>query len=517
MDMDSEGFQDQSGSDRRKKPFDIWLALIIFSAAIIMWLIPKTPLIIIIALIVIFVLLSHPVWNFWWIERELWRRCCALLVVAVCLTVLGYYVWPNRPLIRPISEAEKTEQHKKITSKEEARQPEQHGKVIPSPSQANKSTSTAKQDKERKGETKKEVMLPPAQEKVQPSITVALRFVYPKSPALMIINESDVVVRDIKWTVILWNMDLPERGDPLPIPVQTFDWLKGYDEGGPQNLFSSPLVAPLLKPGNRLFGSASVNCPTCTRGRTYIVYIVWGEDGWFSEVEAEKSGKALVPATVPFSRDSREKYFAALEAMVPEQARLPIIKEPFAQVRAPSPSESKSLSKVADLGLEFWGKDSLTFRFLNFGNESAQNPKYTFVIIDLTNQYSYPKEPDVTQPLPIPTQVISDFVRPKEGLGSFEVLNEATKQHVKAGDKLFGLVWVTCFNCAMTRPYWLYFEVGKGAWYSYNASGKDFPDCIRTRGLSSAEIDTCIDEFIPSNERTIIPEKNQRFFSTKPR
>ena len=54
---------------------------------------------------------------------------------------------------------------------------------------------------------------------------VALRFVYPKSPALVLVNQSAVIARDIKWTVVLWNMDLPDRNDPLPIPVSTFDWI----------------------------------------------------------------------------------------------------------------------------------------------------------------------------------------------------------------------------------------------------------------------------------------------------
>src|SRR5271169_4391850 len=105
-------------------------------------------------------------------------------------------------------------------------------------------------------------------------------------------------------------MDLPDRNDPLPVPVQTFDWIKGHDKGGPQSLFSGPLVSPLLEHGNRLFGSATVDCPACTRGRTYIVYIVWGEGGWFSEVENEKSGHLIIPKD--FLRDTREAYFKEL-------------------------------------------------------------------------------------------------------------------------------------------------------------------------------------------------------------
>jgi hypothetical protein len=151
---------------------------------------------------------------------------------------------------------------------------------------------------------------------------VTLRFVYPKSPALILVNQSPVIAKDIKWTVALWNMDLPDRNDPLPIPVSTFDWIRPHDEGGPQNLFDGPLVSPLLKQGNRLFGSASVVCPESARGRTYIVYIVWGDSGWFAEVENEKPGRILIPPN--FSKTSRIEYFKALEAAVPAQSRVAI-------------------------------------------------------------------------------------------------------------------------------------------------------------------------------------------------
>ena len=151
---------------------------------------------------------------------------------------------------------------------------------------------------------------------------LGLRFIYPTEPALVITNGSGYVARDIKWTVALWNLDMPDRNDPLPIPVSTYDWIKAHDEGGPQALFGNPSVVSLLKPGNRLFGSASVNCPDCTRGRTYIVYIVLGSGGWFTEVSDEASGKVLIPRN--FLRETRERFFKALEAQVPLNVRTPI-------------------------------------------------------------------------------------------------------------------------------------------------------------------------------------------------
>ncbi len=55
---------------------------------------PKTPLITIIALLAIFGFLIYPVWNFWWIEKRLWRRLSALVLLAILVCGFGYYVWP---------------------------------------------------------------------------------------------------------------------------------------------------------------------------------------------------------------------------------------------------------------------------------------------------------------------------------------------------------------------------------------------------------------------------------------
>jgi len=124
---------------------------------------------------------------------------------------------------------------------------------------------------------------------------VTLRFLYSSEPVLQLLNQSDVIARDIKWSVVLWNLDLPERNDPLPIPVATFDWIRPRQAGGPQGLFLAPSVRSLLRPGNRLVGSASVICPNCARGHTFFIYIVWGEGGWFTEIADMKDGEVFIP------------------------------------------------------------------------------------------------------------------------------------------------------------------------------------------------------------------------------
>jgi hypothetical protein len=135
---------------------------------------------------------------------------------------------------------------------------------------------------------------------------VTLQFVYPTEPALMLINTSNKLAREIKWTVVLWNLDdprvysnqnLPNKDihEPLPIPIQIYDFIRPHSKGGAQNLFSSPLVAPYVKSGDRLIGSASTICPDCERGHTFVVYIEFGKGGWYSEVADNVSGEVLIP------------------------------------------------------------------------------------------------------------------------------------------------------------------------------------------------------------------------------
>jgi hypothetical protein len=438
------------------KPIDRWLGLFATAVGVgVNWM-PKTPVFLIGSFALIFLLLIHPVWNFWWIEKSSFRRWPALITLAFCIFLLGYFAWPNplAPVSQPpipqdainikafdskikvvlynsgsrnvfvshlslrsekFSYSGTISIHKLIESKgflvQDLKEPtedlskwgtghfvddfwekiilksnlvdtkcikwhffhpddpsyqtikrflgdgfrtvpinatlyfhssldghliSQNLEIFAVPFLNQIETCGAPRSRITLSDIEQMTLPPPKFVKPQlknkvsqpnsgkepPVVDVALRFVYPKSPALMIKNLSDSVARDIKWTVLLWNMDLPDRNDPLPIPVQVFDWLKGHTEGGPQDLFSSPPIATLLKPGNRLFGSASVDCPTCSRGRTYIVYIIWGQGGWFSESEHKKSGDLIVPKN--FLRDGRAQYFEFLSALSPEKSRLPI-------------------------------------------------------------------------------------------------------------------------------------------------------------------------------------------------
>ena len=112
---------------------------------------------------------------------------------------------------------------------------------------------------------------------------VSLGLVYPEHPALLLMNPSNMVAKEIKYGFVVWNLDLPNQHNPLPIPWASFDFIRPHEVGGPQDLFN-PVMAQLTK-GNRLFGYADVSCPDCANRRLFWVYIIWGQGGWFAPVQ----------------------------------------------------------------------------------------------------------------------------------------------------------------------------------------------------------------------------------------
>jgi hypothetical protein len=122
---------------------------------------------------------------------------------------------------------------------------------------------------------------------------VSLRFVTTQFAYIQLVNSSDVVAPNIKWMIAAFNLDnLP---DPLPIPAGNFDVLTPNNASFPIRVFQTPAGSPLVKPGDRIFGSASVTCPTCSRGVTYWFYIVYGQGGWYAENPDVTNGNIIVP------------------------------------------------------------------------------------------------------------------------------------------------------------------------------------------------------------------------------
>ena len=122
---------------------------------------------------------------------------------------------------------------------------------------------------------------------------VVLKFVYQKEPAVLLLNLSNAVAREVKYSAELWNLSKPTERTPLLIPISTFDFIRPHESGGPQNIFSLPNVGSSLKDGDALFGYASVGCPTCSQWHFFWVFIEWHKGGYFCELR-----KGTVPQLI---------------------------------------------------------------------------------------------------------------------------------------------------------------------------------------------------------------------------
>lgn len=89
---------DSNAGMAKRKPVDKWLGIGSIVVTILLFLFGKTPVLVGILSVAIFVLLIHPAWNFWWIEKSLRRRLAAVMTLAIAVIAIGYFAWPVSPL-----------------------------------------------------------------------------------------------------------------------------------------------------------------------------------------------------------------------------------------------------------------------------------------------------------------------------------------------------------------------------------------------------------------------------------
>lgn len=159
----------------------------------------------------------------------------------------------------------------------------------------------------------------------QPKPDLSIVLVYPKAFAIAFINESDVVLREPKYSPGIYNLDrLDASGNPviLPIPVFSGDWIRPHEAMGPQTVISLPTVQPLVNNGDRIFGFIIVSCPECILTKSYWVYAVHGVGGWFYKLP---DGKGIsIPTLVEAAKKVRENPDTTLAELAPINGRIPI-------------------------------------------------------------------------------------------------------------------------------------------------------------------------------------------------
>lgn len=151
----------------------------------------------------------------------------------------------------------------------------------------------------------------------QPAPDIRLQFLRPAEPALFVENTSDAVAHDVIWDVIVWDIDRSSTPDQWLLEAKSeFRFLRAHDRAGPDDILSNMRaiqvrmqrdISQLPQKGDRLYGTASVQCSDCKRGRTYRVFMRWGEQGWISEIEDITDGHPRIPI-FPITREKVETF-----------------------------------------------------------------------------------------------------------------------------------------------------------------------------------------------------------------
>jgi hypothetical protein len=197
-----------------------------------------------------------------------------------------------------------------------------------------------------------------------------------------------------------------------------------------------------------------------------------------------------------------EKEKTILIVVKPRQKALPPTAptQPLRQPQEASPP---------DLGVMFFSQaGEPRFVIFNAGDTAGLRPKWTIALSDYTNEYypHYKSDPNSSEPLPIPTAEQDDFVKGHSYLGNFEILNNLTLQYVQPGDRLFGVLSISCMNCPGARQYWFYWKMGESGWYAPFSPVKEGARLFKEPNLSDAEIDMLILNLVPLESRIAIKE-----------
>jgi len=165
-----------------------------------------------------------------------------------------------------------------------------------------------------------------------PQPNLGMEFIMLEFVAFRMVNESDAIVRDAKYTFILTDLDGPRTVETkdgatfpqllqIPTVVNANDFLRPRDRYIPRELVPTfPGAASVVKKGDRVFGYVTVTCPNCVKVRRYWLYFTHGSEiGWYSEFEAKQK------VELPIGRlllDTEQ----TLNKLVPSDKRIPFAK-----------------------------------------------------------------------------------------------------------------------------------------------------------------------------------------------
>lgn len=146
-----------------------------------------------------------------------------------------------------------------------------------------------------------------------------LSFVHPTEVAIVVENDRHAGLADRpKYFVQL--VDLDNLSAFLRIPTFMGDYIRSGEFIGPNEFMGMAEVKAVVKPGDRIFGSVGVSCPTCVKSRTYWLYVKAGDGGWYEEQE----GAPRAIASIDAAKKLAVNFDAYANILAPPAKRVPI-------------------------------------------------------------------------------------------------------------------------------------------------------------------------------------------------
>ena len=291
-------------AELNQKLVDRWLGIFGVVVGILFYLLPKTPIIVVVLLVFLAALLFHPIWNFSWIKKSLARRVIALLAMVILLFVIGVFIWPEplRTISRnkepPLTQADTNLTTTSIESQKpmiESQESIQGASEVPK----TKAIPNVPQKPEQSRTSLKEMP------------EIAARIMRPKGFAIVLENVSQspgTIVRDAQLSLFIWDLDI-DGSEPLLRLTKRFtgdsirkeEWFWAVD--------LTQLPQPAI-PGDRLFGGLTVGCLECVRSRGYVINMVYGQGGSFIEYpKGEYPDFDKIRQYLPEIRERPESFF----------------------------------------------------------------------------------------------------------------------------------------------------------------------------------------------------------------
>jgi hypothetical protein len=139
--------------------------------------------------------------------------------------------------------------------------------------------------------------------------------VYPQNIAAMMVNNSEVTVKDAVLSAFLWRVS-PSGGEVLQVrPYRDGITLRKHEAAKPYWLIYSQSSGDKVKEGDRVFGWVEVTCPDCLYTRRYWVNAFHGIGGWYAEMPLNQ------PPPMNFVYRSMGRIDEVLPSLVPINSR----------------------------------------------------------------------------------------------------------------------------------------------------------------------------------------------------